>query len=133
MTDAKLAQGWVIEFGGTPIPEVTTADFGQDTDEVEVTSHDSPNGAREYIAGLKTPQTVPMTVNWAITDHGFLFDILGDSTAVDTITGQEPDASETYSVDAWLKSLVIHAPATGEVETADLVWRTTGSLTRAGS
>src|ERR1043166_5757585 len=133
MTNAQLAQGAIVEFGGTPIPEVTTLDMPSTTAEVDVTSHDSPGRTREFISGLIDPGGIPMTVNWNIADHGFLYDIKGDSSAVDTLTVEEADSSETYSVQAWLRDLNIHEPATGEARTADLVFGTSGPQTRAGS
>lgn len=132
-TDAKLAQGWAIEFDSVPVPEVTNFDLGYTVTEVDVTSHDSADSTREFIPGLKEPQEITLTVNWNITDHGALFDIIGDATAVAVLTFAEPDASETYSVSAWVKGCTIHGPAGGEVETADIVFRTTGALTRSGS
>lgn len=133
MTDAALAQGFTIEFDSTPVPEVTNFDLGYSVTEVDVTSHDSPDSTREYVPGLKEPQEVTLTVNWNITDHGFLFDIIGDKTAEAVLSFEEPDASETYNVNAWVKGCTIHGPATGEVKTADIVFRTTGALWRAGS
>lgn len=133
MTDAKLAQGWTIEFDGDPIPEVTNFDLGFSVTEVDVTSHDSADSFREFIAGLKEPQEITFTVNWGIVDHGFLFDIVGDIASVATLTLEEPDASETYSVEAWVKGVNIHGPASGEAETGDIVFRTTGPFTRAAS
>lgn len=133
MTDAKLAQGYSIAFGGTPIPEVTNFDLGDTTAEVDVTSHDSVNRTREFIAGLREPNEITMTVNWEITDHGFLWDQKGDSDSVATLSFEEPDASETYYVGAWVKGITLHGPATGEASTADIVFRTTGPAWRGGS
>lgn len=133
MTDAKLAQGWTVTFGSDAIPEITDFNLGQTVAEVDVTSHDSAGRTREFVPGLIDPQEISMTVNWAIADHGFLFDIQGDESATDTLTLVEPDASETYTIDAWVKGITIHAPATGAAETADIVFRTTGVLARAGS
>lgn len=127
MTEALLAQGATVTFGGDAVPEVTNFDLGQDTDDLEVTSHDSPNSTREYIAGLITPSEIPMAVNWNWTDHNSLFAIMGDSTAVDTLAFTLTDGSD-ITVQAYVKAIQIHSPATGAALTADITWRTTGPL-----
>lgn len=132
MTSAVLAQGATITFGGTPVPEVTNLDMGYDSEQLEVTSHDSPNSAREYIAGLITPQEVTFTVNYTDADHGFLTATIGDSSSPDTLSVTGNDGG-TISVDGWVKGCVVHYPATGAAQTADITIQTTGPMSFGGS
>jgi len=132
MTVAVLAQGSTITFNSSPIGEVTNADFAVDTDQLEVTNHDSPDGYREYIAGLKTPQEVPMTVNLDPTLHETLLGLTGDSSNPASLVLETPNGM-TFTVDAWLKGFNAHAPATGAALTADLTFQTTGPMLVSGS
>jgi len=127
MTQALLAQGAVVTFSGDAVPEVTNFDFGQGAEDLDVTSHDSPNSTREFIAALITPDEIPMAVNWNWTDHNSLFAIIGDSSAVDTLAWELTDGAN-LSVQAYVKSIQVHVPATGAALTADIVWRTTGAI-----
>jgi len=132
MPNQVLAQGTYVSFGGTPVPNVISIDWGQDTDQLEVTNHDSLNGTREYIGGLKTPTEVPMTVHYDGASHAFLTSIQGDATQSDTLAITTPDGS-TDTMEAWVKNVQKHAPSTGEALTADLSFQITGPVTFGSS
>lgn len=133
MTNAQLAQGMTISWGAAPIAEVTNFALAYSVDQVEVTNHDSPGRAREYIAGLFTPSEVTFTVNYVAGSHGVIIDAAGDSSAVDTLLIDIPDLSDSFSVDAWVKGFNMPGPATGEALTMDITFQTTGPVTRTGS
>ncbi len=75
-TIAKLAQGTLFKIGDAASPEVFTTIpecYNLDVPDVrtellDVTSHDSTGGFREYIAGLKDGEQVTAEINWVPTN-----------------------------------------------------------------
>jgi predicted secreted protein len=133
-TQAQLAQGMTIQWGSFgAIAEVTNFSLGSTVDQVEVTNHDSVGRAREYIAGLFTPGETTFTVNYNATFHGELVDRAGFSELVDVLTVALPDNSDTFQVNAWVKGFTLPGPATGEALTMDVIFQTTGPVTRTSS
>jgi predicted secreted protein len=122
-----------ISWGGSPIHEVVNFGLGSTVDQVEVTNHDSPGRAREYIAGLFTPGETTFTVNYDATFHGELVDSAGFSDIVKILSVTLPDSSDTFEVNAWVKGINLPGPATGEALTMDIIFQTTGKLFRASS
>jgi len=131
MTEAMLAQGWDVTWGGSPIDEITTFDLGVTTARLDVTNHDSPGGFREFIAGLFEPQEITFTANH-VDSHYSIEQAQGDSDNPQSLVMTSPTGA-VYTVDAWVSGFTVHAPATGEAETVDLVFSTTGALVRTGS
>lgn len=131
MTTAMLAQGWTITFDSSPVEEVTTFDLGVTAARLEVTNHDSPSGFREYIAGLFEGQPITFTKNHVDSDYSYE-QAVGDSDNPGSLVMTSPTGA-VYTVDAYVSGYTIHAPATGEAETADLEFTTTGPLARTGS
>jgi predicted secreted protein len=125
---AKLAQGADISWGGTPVTLVQNLDFGADADQVDVTSHDSQNRTREFIAGLISPQEVSMSVYWDPSEHISLADAQGDSSLTATLDVNDADGEPIGNVQAWVKSVIVHLPADGSPQTADVVFQTTGTV-----
>jgi len=134
---AKIGQGWTIDFGALTgsLEGVGTFEFGAVAPRVDVTSHSSTGGTREYIAGLLDPTEITTPVYWDMNDadHVELYVIQGDSTQSDTLTFTEPDASASYTATAYVAGIVIHADATGAAEVADIHWQTTGPFSLASS
>ena len=132
-TQAQLAQGMTITWGGGAIAEVVNFSLGSSVDQVEVTNHDSVGRAREYIAGLFTPGETTFTVNYNATFHGELVDSAGFSEIIKVLSVTLPDASDTFEVNAWVKGFTLPGPATGEALTMDIIFQTTGPVFRASS
>jgi predicted secreted protein len=124
----KLAQGATITWGGSPVIDVSNLDFGADTQQVDVTSHDSADSTREFIAGLREPQEVPMTVFYDPSEHVTLADAQGDSSLTATLDVNDADGEPIGNVQAWVKSVIVHLPSDGSAQTADIVFQTTGPV-----
>ena len=129
MTDAYLAQGWVVTFGGDGIDEIKTFDLGVTSARVEVTNHDSAGGTREYIAGLLDPSQITFSCNH-VTSHAVFEAAVGDSSSPASLVMTSPGGFD-YTVDAYVSGFTVHAPATGEEETVDLEFTTTGVMVSA--
>lgn len=127
MTSALLAQGAQVSWGNDSIDEVTNFDFGETTDQLEVTNHDSPSSTREYIAGLITPAEVTFTVNWVAASHQSIIEQKGQSDSPASLVVTLADGT-TFTVDAWVSGYTTHNDATGAVLSADIVFRTTGPV-----
>lgn len=131
MTEAILAQGWTITYGGDAVDEVTTFDLGVTSARVEVTNHDSLGGTREYIAGLLDPAQITFTANH-VPSHSAFEALVGDSSNPESLVMTSPGGF-VYTTDAYVSGFTVHAPATGEAETVDLEFTTTGVLSAGGS
>jgi len=63
--------GTSVTIDGTAIGELVSADInGGDVTNVDVTSHASANGYREFVGGLKDGGTLELTYQYAIADAG---------------------------------------------------------------
>jgi hypothetical protein len=131
MTQAELAQGYAIDWGGA-IDEVTNFSFSYQSDQVDVTSHDSPDRTREFIAGLITPSECTLTCNYVPGSHDSVIANAGDSTTTNTLSFTRPAADGGFSMTAWVKGFSKNGSATGEVDSIDIVFQVTSAIT-AGS
>lgn len=88
-TAAKLTYGTLFKQGATTIAEVTSIpDVGPVSEMVEVTNLDSPNGYREYIAGLKDGEEFPVEMNF----------LPGNLSQAGLRTNQDNGTAATYSI-----------------------------------
>jgi predicted secreted protein len=75
---ALFAQGTQLKIGNGADPEVFTTIYGcgpitgpgKSRDTVDVTTHSSPNGQREFIGGLRDGMEISCDVNWVFDDPG---------------------------------------------------------------
>lgn len=71
------AFGTTLSLDGVTIAEVTAlSPIGASAEVIDVTSHQSPEGWREKIGGLKDAGELSADVNWTPANHGDLFDSL---------------------------------------------------------
>ncbi len=81
---------WGIEFVAatfTDVAEVTSIDvLDIDVETIDVSSHDSANGWREFVAGLKDAGELSMEVNYDPALHGTIFAELGEAAKGHRIT-----------------------------------------------
>lgn len=88
MSDALLAQGTLLKIGDgggsevfTTIPEITELSIsGNSAEQIDVTSHDSTSGFREYIAGLKDGGVVNFSGNY-VPDNTYHLQVHTDQEA----------------------------------------------------
>lgn len=93
-------------------------------EEIEVTSHDSADGWREFIGGLKDPGEVSIDVNYVPGVHNPLFDDFNDSVRRYRIVFPDPD-NTTWEFEAFLSGFEVEAPFDDKAE-ASLTFRLTG-------
>ena len=115
----RLGYGTTLELGDGASPEQFTAiaalrGFDLPTgeaDDVDVTTHDSPNRAKEYISGLFEAGEFGVEVLWdpqVETTHQDLFDLKASGdTANWKVT--DPDGVE-YDFEAYVKKLEVGHP-----------------------
>lgn len=127
MTQAVLAQGWTVTWGSHSLDEATSFDVPKVTSRVDVTNHDTDAGFREFIAGLFDPIEITFTCNH-VPSHAVFESAAGDSTTTAILTMTSPMGA-SYSGTAWVSGFTVHAPATGEAETIDIVFTINGELT----
>jgi hypothetical protein len=132
MTDATIGQGYTLQWGSLEILEARDFTFGAASEELDVTSHSSPIGFKEFIAALSDPGELPFKVNYSEANHGSLLDAQGDSTLVDTLTITGPNGEGPWTADAWVKAYNMSAPVESE-QTCDITFRLTGTLAHSSS
>lgn len=101
-------------------------------DQIEVTSHDSSGGYKEYVSGLMESKeiTVPIVWDGANAQHAALLAALQASTTLGyKITGKEA-TPKTYTFNANITGLDISWEVHGAQE-ATLTLKPTGSITVA--
>ena len=101
-------------------------------DQIEVTSHDSSGGYKEFVNGLIESAEISVPVVWdgAHAQHAALVAALQAGTVLGyKITGKE-STPKTYSFQALVTSIDIQWPVAGAQE-ATLVIKPTGAITIA--
>lgn len=101
-------------------------------DQIDVTSHDSSGGYKEFVSGLLDQKEISIPIVWdgANATHAALLAALQASTQLGyKITGKET-SPKTYSFNANIVSLDISWPVAGAQE-ATLVIKPTGAITVA--
>lgn len=118
----------IDELVDIPTPPVPTAE------EVDATSHQSPDDFREYIRGLKDAGTVTLQIMWVPgdTEDQFL-QALRESGAVRThkVAWPGPNSWE-WTMSGWIKTITPAAPI-GDKMTANVEIRVTGKITMAAA
>jgi predicted secreted protein len=69
MADAYLGIGIELRIGGTAIPGcMSFSGPGQTRDVIDVTSHSTTGGYRQFISGLRDGGEITFDLNWLFTD-----------------------------------------------------------------
>lgn len=134
------AKGAILAVNTVAAPTVYTTipgvkDFGLSIgspDQIDVTSHDSSGGYKEFVSGLMDTNeiTVPIVWDGANATHAALVAALQAGTVLGyKITGRE-STPKTYSFSANITGLDISWPVTGAQE-ATLTLKPTGAITIA--
>lgn len=63
-------------------------------EDLDVTSHDSPNQWREFLGGLKDGGTISGTVRFDPADHGAILDAVGDNHDIRITLPPDADSAE---------------------------------------
>lgn len=101
-------------------------------DQIDVTSHDSAGGYKEYVSGLMDTSEISIPAVWdgSNTQHAALVAALQASTVLGyKITGKE-STPKTYTFQANVKSIDLSWPVAGAQE-ATIVLKPTGAITVA--
>jgi len=117
MAKGIAALGTKLLKGSTPIAELTNISGPRLTvDQLEVTSHDSEGGYREYVPTLRTGGEVAIEGNFVPTDEGqfALYEAFNDGTS-DTYTIQLPQDLGSWTFDANVSAFEMGAPFEGKL------------------
>ena len=107
------------------VTEIEGPEFERET--IDVTAHDSPNGYREWLGGLKDGGEVSLTVNYDPGDHDAIFDDLGDTVARDYKVVW-PGGIGNWAFKAFLTGFSPSAPIDDKLS-AELTLKVTGAPT----
>jgi len=115
--------GTIAEVGDIKGPELTR-------DDIDATTHDSPNDFEETIAGLKKSGNVTFKVNWNPSDPthagtGSLWDLYG--TGVETAFTITTPRGDVVAFNASVAGLGPDYPVNGLIS-ADIVLKVTGEV-----
>jgi predicted secreted protein len=100
-----------------------------DTEEIDVTTHDSSGSYRETVNGFKAPAdiSIPLTYQPEATSHAYLLAAHGGTA--ETFRVILPDAgAQTFEFDAIVKGFRVSAPVDGKLE-ATVTIKPTGDFT----
>ena len=99
-----------------------------DTEEIDVTTHDSTGSFRETVNGFKAPSEIsfPLVFDPANTHHLYLQTNHG-ATAVTFQVILPDDGAATYEFDAIIKGFRVSAPVDGRLE-ATVTVKPTGAI-----
>lgn len=104
---------------------------GFTSEDIEVTSHDSPNRFKEWVAGLKDGAELKMDINWdpsAVTHESLLDDYdAASSKAYQLVWPTSPTITWTFS--AYIKEFTPKAPVAGKLS-ASVTYKIAGAVTR---
>lgn len=113
-----------------PVAQVTSISGpGIERETLDVSAHDSPDGWREFVGGLKDPGEVSIDINYDPSIH----DTLLADLSVDVATNYElvfPDSS-TWSFSGFLSGFEPEAPHDAKLA-ASLTFKVTGQPTFSG-
>jgi len=134
----RIGYGSQLQLGDGESPEEFTAIPGLKDfefprigtiDDVDVTTHDSPDGYKEYIPGLKEAGDFDVEIVWDPDDevHAELED-MADARETRNFRAVDP-ASNTYEFSAYIRELTLGMPV-GEAYTASMALRLAGAVTR---
>jgi predicted secreted protein len=137
MTEAVLGYGIELRVGATTAATDATVLLGGLTDipapsftreTLDVTAHDSPNGFREFIGGLKDPGEMACALNWTPGNdtHDIIIAMMDeDVPRVFEVTFTQVDPAVTCTFTASLTTFEPTGPVEGQL-TASLTLRVTG-------
>lgn len=100
-------------------------DQSTETDEIDVTTLDSPNGAKEYMQGAKDPGTVEITANNCGDGQVEALQAVFDSGAVRTWTETYPTGA-TLTYDAYISAFTFGEATVDGLMTASFTLRLSG-------
>lgn len=100
-------------------------DQSTETDEIDVTTLDSPNGAKEYMQGAKDPGTVEITANNCGDGQVEALQSVFDSGAVRTWTETYPTGA-TLTYDAYISAFTFGEATVDGLMTASFTLRLSG-------
>lgn len=107
------------------VTEIGVLDVSAET--IEVTSHDSAGGWREFIGGLKDGGSLSMSVNYDPALHGTIFSNIGVDGVAHQITLTDAGAA-VVTFDGIITALSVGAPMDDKLA-ADVTIKVTGAPT----
>jgi predicted secreted protein len=137
MANKYAAYGAIIEIGGpasdtasyNAVDGVTSLGIPSDSaDEIDVTSHDSAGGRKEYINGLIDSEDLSITLFYDAADaqHEELRAAAGGVAQHVKVTISGPASNTIHTFSALVKSFAIELPHDGPI-TATVGFRRTGA------
>lgn len=94
----------------TAVADVTNIDvLDVEADTIDVSSHDSTDQWREFVAGMKDGGELSMELNYDPADHGTIFGLVGDDPLGHKITLPDSGAAEV-TFDAIVTGFSAQAP-----------------------
>ncbi|HMA26084.1 MAG: phage tail tube protein [Solirubrobacterales bacterium] len=78
-------------------------------DDIDVSSHNSPQGWKEFVGGLKDGGTVSCEINFDPALHGDLIDLIGVTRAMLVVFPADADDAEVW-FDGYINGLTGEAP-----------------------
>lgn len=101
-----------------------------EVDLIDVTSHDSPNGYEENVAGIKrtSPFTVPIVWDGSNTQHAALVTAQQAGTVVHLKATGKESTPKTYTFDALVRSIELQF-SVGGAQMAQVSFKPSGAIT----
>jgi predicted secreted protein len=112
MSDAKLGFGTILKWGDAEIAELRSIDGPSlATDDVDVTSHDSTDAVKEFLAGLTDGGEVSFEGNFLSGDTSQT-DLIDDQIArtTQTVTLTPASSTKSWTFTGYIKNLSFSSP-----------------------
>lgn len=128
---AKHALGCTVSVGGSAIAEVTAIGIPEITGEViDVTTHDSADGFKDYIRGLFDTGDCTITMKYtagSTTDDACIAAVTGAAAVAIEIVAYAASGTEDITFNAFGTGYKINDLSPGEEQTATLTLKPTGA------
>lgn len=130
------AKGLTLQYENPPLTWVTVPNVGDislnlgEADEIDVTTHDSPGGFREFIAGFKNAAefTIPLVYDPALTTHAYLRTQMGGVAVPFRVGLPMVSALARFNFSGLIRGFEVGAAVDGRLE-ATVTVKPTGDMT----
>lgn len=117
-TDKLFAQGTQFALGGTTVAELTNISLpNYNSDDIDVTTHNSADYFREFIKGLTDAGEITLEGYFNYTDYQTVYDALGTLSLYSATIAMPTTPSETqWLANVYVKTLEGGAPFDDKVD-----------------
>lgn len=134
---AKHGLGATVSIAATALAEVTNIGVPErSADVIEVTSHDSTDGHREYIRGLRDAGEITITMLYvagSASDDACIAAVDSDDVVAVEIVAKAATGTEDITFNALATGYKPNALKPGEAQTATLTLKPTGAVGQAAT